>query len=332
MPQKTDNQLLDEISNKFTSGSDKWTGQEVEDSFIDLIHSKSNKSDAVINVGVVSINAIQIRPQSQLNVFNNGTQPAIVIGISATADDDVMTTQLGNFSSSLFTDEFANYPGNNTVNGPEKTVIGHGAVAPAWRGTSIGAKALAGAVSCLSIGVFSWGNTTHGIQIGKAAVNLFDPSEGFLERTVIGDHTNPHVYFGNGQAHKYPPHPLTGNNETGDYIPANTMTTIHGHDAKDLRDNPSDFNVAGGHLRLAAGVSTGTGAPGRVSLASASVLQGNPGGNIKRQLWDFIVVDGQEDTNGMLGITLNLNGIQKRIKVGSPNSAGAGFRTLSIEN
>lgn len=46
MSLKTDSTLTSEISGKFTSGSDQWTGQEVEDSFLDIVDSKLNKSDA----------------------------------------------------------------------------------------------------------------------------------------------------------------------------------------------------------------------------------------------------------------------------------------------
>lgn len=42
---KTDATLTTEISGKFTSGSNIWTGQEVEDSFIDMVDNKLNKLD-----------------------------------------------------------------------------------------------------------------------------------------------------------------------------------------------------------------------------------------------------------------------------------------------
>lgn len=40
MSLKKDSVLSSEISGRFTSGSDQWTGQEVEDSLIDIVDSK----------------------------------------------------------------------------------------------------------------------------------------------------------------------------------------------------------------------------------------------------------------------------------------------------
>ena len=281
------------------------------------------------NVNITS-NAIQIRPTGVSNTLGN---PAIIIGIGATTDDNNQVVQVGNSTSTTYTNTYASYTGNNSVNGPEKTVLGYSAVAPCWRGTAIGAYALAGAVSSLAVGVKTWANITHGVALGKAAYCLFDSNEGAgVEKVVIGDHTSPEVYFGNGAAHRYDVHPLTGAPEVIDYVPSTCNTTIHGHDARDLRASASDFNVSGGNIVLAAGRATGTGTGGFVALAANSVLSSSPGNNTKRPLINFLKVDGAEDGTSASGLLIYWNGSTRRVHIGAADSAGTGFRTLKLAN
>jgi len=281
------------------------------------------------NVNITS-NAIQIRPTGVSNTLGN---PAVLIGISATTDDNNQITQVGCFSSTTYTSTYANYTGNNSIGGPEKTVVGYYATAPCWRGTAYGAYALAGAVSSLSVGVKTWANLTHGVAIGKAAYCLYDANEGAgSEKVVIGDHASPDIYFGNGAAHRYDVHPLTGIAEVIDYLPNTCNTTIHGHDARDLRASASDFNVAGGNIVLAAGRATGTGTGGYLALAANSALSGNPGSNTKRPLINFLKIDGAEDGTSASGLLIYWNGTTRRVHVGAADSAGTGFRTLKLAN
>lgn len=276
---------------------------------------------------------LQIRDGSTSNTFSNSTQPAVVIGLYATAGDNTMTTQVGNYTSTTFTTTYANYAGNNTVDGPEKIALGHKATAPPWRAIAIGSYALAGATSSLALGTFAWSNVSHGMAIGKAAMNIYDAVDGIgYERVVIGDLSSPHVYFGNGQGHQFDAHPIQGTVVAGPYTPSSCTTTIHGHDAKDLRASASDFNVSGGNMVIAAGAATGTGTGGFAALAANSVLSSNPGQNTKRPLINFLKVDGAEDGTSASGLLIYWNGSTRRVHIGAADSAGTGFRTVKLAN
>jgi hypothetical protein len=356
MSYRTDAQLTVDISNiaNLIVSDGKISAAELRQVLQNIVDSKPNPSgpttgqvikwngsawvadvDQTGASGSVNITTygLQIRDGSTSNTFSNGTQPAVVIGLYATAADNTMSTQVGNYSNTTFTTTYANYTGNNTVDGPEKIAFGHKATAPPWRAIAIGSYALAGATSSLALGTFAWSNVSHGMAIGKAAMNIYDAAEGSsYERIVIGDLSSPHVYFGNGQGHQFDTHPIQGTVVSGPYTPSSCTTTIHGHDAKDLRASPSDFNVSGGNIRIAAGAATGSGTGGFASLAANSALASNPGANVKKALIDFLIADGAEDGTSASGLKIYWNGTVRRVHIGAADSAGTGFRTLKMAN
>lgn len=92
----------------------------------------------------------------------------------------------------------------------------------------------------------------------------------------------------------------------------------------------SDFDVDGGHVRLASGRSTGSGTGGTAGL---QITDGTDNGeNVKQTLVDGFAVDSDYGGEETPMIVRTSDGRQLRIAVGADDSAGTGYRTLRIAN
>ena len=93
---------------------------------------------------------------------------------------------------------------------------------------------------------------------------------------------------------------------------------------------PSEFDVNGGHIRLAAGRSTGSGIGGTAGFQIANGV--TTGQNIKQVLVDALVVDADAGGAETHVIIKDTSGNQLRVGIGAADSAGTGFRTLRVPN
>ena len=93
---------------------------------------------------------------------------------------------------------------------------------------------------------------------------------------------------------------------------------------------PSEFDVNGGHIRIAAGRSTGSGTGGTAGFQIADGVA--TGQNIKQVLVDALVVDADAGGSETHVIIKDNAGNQLRVGIGAADSAGAGFRTLRVPN
>ncbi len=93
---------------------------------------------------------------------------------------------------------------------------------------------------------------------------------------------------------------------------------------------PSDFDVNGGHIRLAAGRSTGSGTGGTAGFQIANGVATSQ--NIKQVLVDALVVDADAGGAETHVIIKDTAGNQLRVGIGAADSAGTGFRTLRVPN
>lgn len=93
---------------------------------------------------------------------------------------------------------------------------------------------------------------------------------------------------------------------------------------------PSEFDVNGGHIRVAAGRSTGSGTGGTAGFQIANGVA--TGQNIKQVLVDALVVDADAGGSETHVIIKDTSGNQLRVGIGAADSAGAGFRTLRVPN
>ena len=112
-------------------------------------------------------------------------------------------------------------------------------------------------------------------------------------------------------------------------VPANRPVRIQAIDAFDARLVPSDFNVAGGTIKIAAGRGTGTGASGKVEILTAPVQ--NLGQNIKNP--DVVVAqfDAILVPSGTFFLLFDpLAGTLKRVKMTAAD--GQGRKLLYIDN
>jgi hypothetical protein len=230
----------------------------------------------------------------------------------------------------LSTTQYAPVGQANDSDGPEKLAIGYKATAPQWRGHAIGAYAAARAVSSLAIGPKSLCDYSHGVAVGRGAMMPIVPSNIEYGNIFGGEQSND---FGiaNWWGHRFPDHPISGDVVAADIVPSNITKIYHGQNAYDAKDGTS-VNIAGGHARLQAGLPTGSGASGRVELATASQFASAPSGNVQKAPVVYLVVDGVDSNPLELGIQLRVAGNLKRVSIGDVDSGGTGYRVLRVLN
>ena len=167
------------------------------------------------------------------------------------------------------------YTSNGNPIGGARVVIGWGAKGYAWRGVSIGEKAISGHVSTTSVGANSFSGKPHDVALGRGAYN---PSQSEIDRLKMPDtvhsvlggdraNTDIQVYFSNTWANQFDT-PPTGIGIASTSVPSNHAVVLHGVDALDARANPTQGATDGGHLQLSGGASTESGAGGRVEFAT----------------------------------------------------------------
>lgn len=160
--------------------------------------------------------------------------------------------------------------------GSDLIAVGYKAKAYGWRTTAIGARSGAAGQSSTVIGAGAFSGISHGVALGRGAFVYGFPAFGTGQlhtgSVIVSDGSQ--LYFGNGWAHRYNPHPIDdaeyGVNDDN-FFPANRTVVLHGHDAYDARTSPSSFNIAGGNLAMMAGRGTGTGAGGKFQVYTAPV-------------------------------------------------------------
>jgi hypothetical protein len=342
MAQKSDSTLVSEISGRFGAGN-KWTGQEVEDSMVDLVDSKINKEALPLALGTLTsgqvlkwngtawANSADEQGSGSGGGVDINSALVLKIGVSA-----VGTPSSGSYDAITIgpsaTTAYAAVGQANDSDGPEKLAIGYKATAPQWRGHAIGAYAAARAVSSLAIGPKSLCDYSHGVAVGRGAIMPIVPV-GIEYGNIFGGEQSNDFGIANWWGHRFPNHPISGDAVAADITP-NTITKIyHGQNAFDLKDGTST-NVDGGHARLQGGLPTGSGLPGKVELATASQFNNNstPGGNVQKPPVVYLVVDGIDSNPDELGIQLRVSGNMKRISRGAPDSGGTGYRVLRVPN
>jgi hypothetical protein len=227
------------------------------------------------------------------------------------------------------------YTGSNFTASIGNSLIGDYAFASGWRLNTFGNYAFNLGVSNNIMGDRTWAIGTHLVAVGKAAHAFQDKTtDNILIDAAIGDNPSEHVFFGSAHSHRKRNHPITGIPESGDYVPANEIVRIYGASAYDDRAVPSEFNVGGGHIRIVAGLPTGSGTPGTVGFAGALSTQASPGNNKRRQDVLMLSADGQlVNTTTDTPVLIYYGGSLRRIKVGAEGSGAIGgtSRALYIE-
>lgn len=165
--------------------------------------------------------------------------------------------------------------------GGENMAIGGSALAAEWRATAVGWKAKATAISSTALGRGAYSAFTHAIAIGRGG---WTNANNQIAIGFSGGDTATDVYFESGHTHKYVDWP---DGTTITRTPSLTPIIIHGFDAYDATGAPTN-NVAGGPLRLAGGMGTGTAAGGSVVLQVAPA--GGVSNNTKNALVDSLVI------------------------------------------
>jgi len=252
----------------------------------------------------------------------------VVIGAGARTD-----TQNGVVIGGLADGNFDNSFG--TAGGSDLVAIGYKAKAYGWRNTAVGASAGAAGQSTTAFGAGAFAGLSHSIAFGRGAYLMYTPPFGtgkFYNGHLLSAATNQ-IYFGNGWAHRYKPHPINDteygvNNDS--YFPANDAVVIHGLDAYDDRAVPSSFNVAGGDIALFSGRGTGTANGGKIQFLTAP--PSGVGQNEKNPGVVAFQVD--NSTNPYDGTRLLLydlyNNTLKRVKLMPPD--GSNRMMLYIDN
>lgn len=203
--------------------------------------------------------------------------------------------------------------------GGESVAIGQEAQVLAWRGTAIGYKAKVYFVSGTAFGRGAITSKPHDIAIGRGGwTPVHNNNGGMIAIGFNGGDSPTHVYFESGHTHKYVEEI---NNTTVTRNPSLTPIVIHGFDAYDATVSPTN-NVAGGDLKLAAGVGTGTAVSGKVILQYAEA--GGVSNNTKNTLIDGFTLHNNGDVEchkaGAGLILKSPNGTRYRLVVGNDGS------------
>lgn len=253
--------------------------------------------------------------------ISNGAGSSVVIGDTAT----IASTA----GSSVVIGAAANASDVGTLGG-ERVVVGKSASSSVWRGTVVGYKATADAVSATAIGRGAYVPTGcgHGIAIGRGAwVNAAnDAAIGFN-----GGNGTFNFWPNSGHTSKYED-TWSGDAVTINLTPNLNPIVIHGFDALDLTASPTN-NVAGGNLELMAGRGTGTAIGGSVKLSTAPA--GGVSNNTKNSAVTAVEVDtlATSAANESRFLLYDVQtGTMRRVRFGAADSGGSGFRALITPN
>jgi hypothetical protein len=244
----------------------------------------------------------------------------VVIGWGASNNQQGGVT-IGEGASGVWSNIYGCFDGSDNVS------IGRWSRGYGWRTTALGAYAHAGGQSSTSVGAGSAALSSHSIALGRGAYAGNDPS---CQNSLITQATT--LYLSNGWAHRFPAMP-TPEMET-EYsveamIPNTRPVRIQAIDAFDARLSPSDFNVAGGTIRIAAGRGTGTGASGKVEILTSPVQ--NLGQNIKNPDVTAAQFDATNVTSGTYLLLYDPSaGTLKRVKMAAAD--GQGRKMLYLDN
>jgi hypothetical protein len=249
----------------------------------------------------------------------SATSFPVVVGKDATADSSYGTA-VGYAAIVTFDNTYGG------ASGPEGSAIGQESKAYAWRATALGAKAHAAATSSTAVGAGSFTDKTHGVVIGRGSVMYGNGVE--ANSANVGGDDCEHVYVGNSWGHEFDTPP--GGISIGNIIPDTRVIRYHGQDAYDAKAVVDSTNIDAGHVSVAGGRGTGTGAGGEVRFETAPV--GAVGANVKNNL----VVAGKFDAATSVDtrfLLLDLtDGTVKRVSFGADDSAGVGYKVLRVEN
>lgn len=250
---------------------------------------------------------------------DNGTNSlALGIGAESLAGSSVALGRLASVGAqntgSVAIGNSASIPDNG--NGGESVAIGQEAAANAWRATVLGYKAKVKVVSGTALGRGAITEKAHDIAIGRGAWTPATGNNGGLIAIGFNGGDSPtHIYFESGHTHKYVEEI---NSTTVTRNPSLTPVVIHGFDAYDATVSPTN-NVAGGDLKLAAGVGTGTAVSGKVILQYAEA--GGVSNNTKNTLIDGFTLHNNGDIEchkaGAGLILKSPNGTRYRLVVGN---------------
>lgn len=222
-----------------------------------------------------------------------------------------------------------------TSAGSDLVAIGYKAKSYGWRNTAIGASAGAAGQSSTAFGAGAFAGLGHSVAFGRGGYIMYTPPFGtgkLYNGHLLSAEVNQ-IYFGNGWAHRYKPHPVNdveyGVNSDS-YYPSNNAVVLHGLDAYDDRETPASFNIAGGDIAIMSGRGTGTGVSGRVQLLTSP--PSGVGQNEKNPAVVGLEIDAS--TNPYDGTRLLLydlyNSTLKRVKLAPPD--GSGRMMLYIDN
>jgi hypothetical protein len=255
-------------------------------------------------------------------------QDGVVIGAGARTD-----TQNGVVIGGLA--DGNHDPSFGTAAGSDLVSIGYKSKAYGWRTTAIGASAGAAGQSSTAFGAGAFSGLGHGVAFGRGAFLTYYPPFGvgkLYQGSVLSGETRQ-IYFGNGWAHRYIPHPINDTEygvDSDSYLPSQSAVVLHGPDAYDSRTVPSSFNVAGGDIALMAGRGTGTGNGGKVQFLTAPPSGAAP--NDKNAAVVGLEIDASVtvgDGTRMLLYDIS-SGTLKRVKIAPAD--GSGRKMLYVEN
>lgn len=253
-------------------------------------------------------------------IYNAGWKSGTIIGWGANSDTQGAVS-IGEGSSTTYSGLYGCFPGSDAVS------LGRWSKGYGWRTTALGAFAHAGGQSSTSIGAGSAALRSHAIALGRGAYagNHPDCQNAFVTQALD-------LYLSNGWAHRFPALPTT-EMETEysleDMIPSQRPVTVHGIDAFDASESPTDFNVTGGNLRLMAGRGTGTGLSGRIEIMTAPVQ--NLGQNVKNTGVTVASFDANQVASGTYFLLLDPNtGTLKRVKMAPVDNMGR--KMLYVDN
>lgn len=213
------------------------------------------------------------------------------------------------------------------ASGNDQTVVGYASRGYGWRTTAIGAWSIAGGQSSTALGAGAASLTSHSVAIGRGAFAANIPNLSGILTTDVRK-----LYFGNSYAHRFPKHPTNEvDYNIGAIEPNSTEIEIHGQDAFDASEIPSDFNKSAGHLGLYSGRGTGTGAGGEIRFYTAPT-QPNIGKNDKNPILPAAKFDSSTNTTDGTRFLLydTQSGNLKRVKLAPVDAQGR--KILYVDN
>jgi hypothetical protein len=256
--------------------------------------TSTSQKDVLIGSGIVGMDT------------SNATQSNVVIGADASIATDT------------------SFGGSNN---PDRVAIGARSKAACWRATALGGNAQALNTSATALGMGAVSEVSHGVALGRGA---YIPSESGLVNSLVLESND--IYLSNGWGHRsdLPPSTIDILESVESVDPTTVESTIHGKDAFDARATPSETNIQGGPLSLAAGRSTGTAKGGSVKIKTSPA--GGSSNNTKNTLITAAEFDAEVGVSTRFLLLDVTTGTLKRVSFGAADSGGTGFKVLRVEN